>query len=106
MKNENVVLIKIALKYNEHIDMIVREMFYKEYIESLGNLDDADSYMSQSENVLWNDKHIKLADPTTYDDAGNIIPLSKRDNFTNPDIRYAIAPLIGFSAIGKTKQAE
>lgn len=35
MENEKVVLIKIALKYNEHIDIIVREMFYKEYIESL-----------------------------------------------------------------------
>ena len=35
MENEKVVLIKITLKYNEHIDIIVREMFYKEYIESL-----------------------------------------------------------------------
>ena len=35
MENEKVVLIKIALKYNEHIDIIVREMFHKEYIESL-----------------------------------------------------------------------
>lgn len=42
----------------------------------------------------------------TYDDAGNIIPLSKRDDFTNSDIRCAIAPLIGLSTIGKTKQAE
>ena len=79
---------------------------HKEYIESLGNLDDADSYMSQSENVLWNDKHIKLADPITYDDSGNIIPLSKRDDFTNSNIRYAIAPLIGLSVLGKTNQAE
>ena len=35
MENEKAVLIKIALKYNEHIDFIVREMFHKEYIESL-----------------------------------------------------------------------
>ena len=35
MENEKVVLIKIALIYNEHIDIIVREMFHKEYIESL-----------------------------------------------------------------------
>ena len=35
MENKKVVLIKIALKYNEHIDIIVREMFHKEYIESL-----------------------------------------------------------------------
>ncbi len=30
---------------------------------------------------------IKSADPVTYDDAGNIIPLSKRFNPSNPDIR-------------------
>lgn len=33
---------------------------------------------------------IKLADPVTYDDAGNIVPLSKRFNIKNPDIRYSI----------------
>ena len=31
---------------------------------------------------------MKLAVPITYDNEGKIIPLSKRDNFTNPDIRY------------------
>ena len=37
MENEKVVLIKIALKYNEHIDIIVREMFHKEYAVSKDN---------------------------------------------------------------------
>lgn len=48
----------------------------------------------------WNEPHpitdfiplqsnqMKLAVPITYDNEGKIIPLSKRDNFTNPDIRY------------------
>lgn len=31
---------------------------------------------------------IKSADPITYDADGNVIPLSKRFDFTNPDIRY------------------
>lgn len=33
-------------------------------------------------------KQIKLADAITYDDEGKIIPISKRDDFNNPDIRY------------------
>ena len=37
---------------------------------------------------------IKLADAVTYDDAGNIIPLSKRDNFNINDIRYGLLPWI------------
>ena len=40
-------------------------------------------------------EQIKLATPITYDDNGNIIPLSKRDNFNNPDIRYNwLTPLL------------
>ena len=38
--------------------------------------------------------NIKLADPITYDDAGNVIPLSQRDNFNNSDIRYGWLPWI------------
>lgn len=44
--------------------------------------------------------NIKLADPITYDDAGNIIPLSKRDNFNSSDIRYGILPWIFGGTIG------
>jgi hypothetical protein len=32
---------------------------------------------------------VKSADPVTYDDNGNIIPLSERFNKSNPDIRYS-----------------
>lgn len=52
------------------------------------------------ELVVPNSKQIKSTAPITYDDAGNIIPLSKRDDFTNPDIRYAIAPTLGLSLLG------
>lgn len=31
---------------------------------------------------------VKLADPVTYDDNGDPIPISKRFDFRNPDIRY------------------
>lgn len=32
---------------------------------------------------------LKLSSPITFDDDGNIIKLSQRDNFKNPDIRYS-----------------
>lgn len=44
---------------------------------------------------------LKLSDAITYDNAGNIIPLSKRDNFNVNDIRYGLVPpalLIGTGA--------
>lgn len=44
--------------------------------------------------VLWNipgfEARIKLADAVTYDDAGNIIPLSQRFNEQKEDIRFSI----------------
>lgn len=42
---------------------------------------------------------LKLADAVTYDDAGNIIPLSKRDNFNIKDLRYGIIPAGGLTTI-------
>lgn len=45
------------------------------------------------EVVTRNNNQMKLADAVTYDDNGKIIPLSKRDNFNNPDIRYSLLPI-------------
>ena len=42
--------------------------------------------------VAFYPSQIKSADPVTYDDAGNVIPLSQRFNPQNEDIRYSIAP--------------
>ena len=50
-----------------------------------------DVYMVNSPSKL------KLADPITYDDSGQVIPLSKRDNFNIGDFRYGIIPLISGS---------
>lgn len=46
--------------------------------------------------ITNNHNNLKLADAITYDDNGNIIPLSKRDDFNNSDIRYSwLLPTIG-----------
>lgn len=38
--------------------------------------------------IIFNPANLKSADPVTYDDAGNVIPLSERFNSENQDIRY------------------
>ena len=40
--------------------------------------------------VVRKSAQIKSADPVTYDDNGNVIPLSERFNKANPDIRYSL----------------
>lgn len=42
------------------------------------------------EIVVFDNTKIKSADPVTYDDNGNVIPLSERFNVENNDIRYAL----------------
>jgi len=50
-------------------------------------------------------EQIKLADAVTYDNSGKVIPLSKRDNFSNPDIRYMLAlPIAGTGIIGSRRK--
>ena len=44
------------------------------------------------EIVSHKPNNVKLANSITYDDAGNIIPLSQRDNFAVNDLRYAFKP--------------
>ena len=39
--------------------------------------------------IVFNENQIKSAEPVTYDDNGNIIPLSQRFNAENDDIRYS-----------------
>jgi hypothetical protein len=46
------------------------------------------SYKSDIYGLLNPSKIIKSADPVTYDDSGNIIPLSQRFDSSKDDIRY------------------
>lgn len=41
----------------------------------------------------FNPNDLKYSSAVTYDDLGNIIPLSKRDNFSIEDLRYSLIPL-------------
>lgn len=42
--------------------------------------------------VIRNSNNIKSAEPITYDNNGNVIPLSERFKDSNPDIRYSREP--------------
>ncbi len=50
-----------------------------------------DGVKDGGELVVFSSEQIKSADPVTYDDNGNVIPLSERFNASNPDIRYALS---------------
>lgn len=67
----------------------------------VGNLDEADVFLSPYENVVYKPNQIKSADAVTYDDNGVRIPLGERDNFSINDIRYGLLPFgIGLTGYG------
>lgn len=45
--------------------------------------------------VVFDSEQIKSADPVTYDDNGNVIPLSERFDSSKGDIRYSIREIVG-----------
>lgn len=48
-------------------------------------------YADTTHYIVFDSSQIKSADPITYDDSGNIIPLSGRFNSSEKDIRYSIS---------------
>ena len=42
------------------------------------------------EYMAFDPEQIKSAEPVVYDDRGGVVPLSKRFDFTNPDIRFSL----------------
>jgi hypothetical protein len=65
------------------------EYFTGVYEREGGTQDPESRFMQFRNAAIWNaHKNIKSADPITYDDEGNPIPLHKRFDENNPDIRY------------------
>lgn len=65
----------------ERIGEIVQELGYDGVIGS---------YYGATHYMVFSPSQIKSADPVTYDDKGNVIPLSERFNEGNDDIRYSV----------------
>ena len=49
--------------------------------------------------AFFSPEQVKSADPVTYDDKGNVIPLSERFNPDNPDIRYSLMDDVYLDAV-------
>jgi len=61
----------------------------KEILNAFRTVFGYDGIQANNETILFDNKLIKSAEPVTYDDEGNVIPLSKRFNTENEDIRYS-----------------
>ena len=59
-----------------------------EIITGYSDLNDAFAMHNEEHYVVRNPAQIKSADAVTYDDAGNVIPLSERFNEASDDIRF------------------
>ena len=69
---------------------LIDENPYSVFSEMLQNAGfDGINISDGEEIVAFYPEQIKSADPITYDDNGDIIPLSKRFDASNPDIRYS-----------------
>lgn len=71
---------------------------YIEYMQEFGHDVQAilkekgyDGINGHVEYVLYDPEQIKSADPITYDDKGNVIPLSDRFNTAHEDIRFSLS---------------
>ena len=71
---------------------------YIEYMQEFGyNVQEIliqkgyDGINGHTEFVVFDPEQVKSADAITYDDKGNIIPLSQRFNKANEDIRYSLS---------------
>lgn len=60
-----------------------------EILNALRNTLGYDGIQAGNETILFDNKLMKSADPVTYDDNGNVIPLSKRFDSSDADIRYS-----------------
>ena len=67
---------------NAIVQSLLREFGYDGVVDFYGANND------RGEVVVFDPSQIKSADPITYDDEGNVIPLSQRFNSESDDIRY------------------
>ena len=85
--------VETAMAYGEGFKSVLERygVSFKDAITKAGY----DSYSQHrgAENIgVYDESQIKSADPVTYDDNGNAIPLSERFKAENPDIRYSVTP--------------
>ena len=99
---------RIAAIYDHNYDFTLKDYlnklkWYPRKVYRLGTADIIKGYDIPIDTEGWynttlsvynvkNPAYVKSANSITYDNKGNIIPLSKRDNFTIKDARYGLIP--------------
>ena len=96
------------LAVNEVIRLAFEEIGFDGIIDTsvyykFRNMDGMDS--GTTHYIVFDSEQIKSADIATYDDNGNVIPLSQRFDFSNEDIRYSDRDDVGYHAgdLGKAE---
>lgn len=72
-----------------------RELASKRGIDGISYHNDIEGDTSSDENMafaVFSPNQIKSAEPVTYDDEGNVIPLSQRFNPESNDVRFRVSP--------------
>lgn len=64
-------------------------VIFRNLIDSGGNADFESADTPSDVYIIFDPASVKSADPVTYDDSGNVIPLSERFNPRKRDIRYS-----------------
>lgn len=73
----------------KYVDMIKQQGYDGIIIKNTSY--DSDVFGSNNNQYLvFDSNQVKSADPVTYDNKGNVIPLSQRFNKSNDDIRYSL----------------
>ena len=89
-KDWDSLMVRLAEKYASNYIEYLQEFGYdvQEILTSKG-YDGLKAY--DTEYVVFDPEQVKSADVATYDDDGNVIPLSERFNAKNEDIRYSLS---------------
>ena len=75
------------IAFREGYDVVVIDNVYDNYSAASGNTENG-----LGTDVVYKDSNqVKSSEPVTYDDNGNVIPLSQRFNAENVDIRYSLS---------------
>ena len=91
--------------YSSRSSELLRSFLINKGYDSIKYLNEYEGKENDYSYAVFFSNQIKSADPITYDDNGNIIPLSKRFDSNNEDIRYSdIDELDDLNAQLKEKQ--
>jgi hypothetical protein len=95
-RNQKILGAKDVLKGGQHSFDKMREAIYDARREGFNSVlikdvPEGGANAGSDQIGVFDPTQIKSADPVTYDDQGNVIPLSERFQTATPDIRYSLS---------------